>query len=284
MNRRDFIQRASFASLALGIAPALLQACSVHDPLHDFGIITGLVKKMMKDDPRGTLKKLADMGYVYLEFGGTFGMEPSDLKSYLSELGLKPLAGGASMANFQGDGLKKYIDQQLEMDKKYLVCYWPWMHSGDVITMDDLKFGAEQFHRIGEACNKAGLRFAYHNHDKDFKKVGDVVAYDYFVEHVDPEWMTMELDIYWITVAGEDPVEYISKYPGRFELLHVKDSYDVSNRESFACVGSGKIDFDRIFRLRDVGGFKHLIVEQDRPEDEESCARSSIEYLKSLKF
>lgn len=269
----------------MGISPALFTACSKHDPLHDFGIISGVIKNELDVDPRDTLTKIAEMGYKYLEFGGTFGMKPAELRSFLAEIGLKPLAGGTSMAAFQGDGLKKLIDDQLELDKKYLVCYWPWMNSADVITMDDLKFAVEQFHIIGEACNKSGIRFAYHNHDHEFRNsFGDGLAYDYYLQNTDPELVTMQLDLYWAAVGGADPAEYIKKYPGRFELLHVKDAYDLNNRESFACVGEGVIDFEPIFRLREIGGFKHLIVEKDGAVHGIECAQTSINHLNTLKF
>ncbi|MCF8225948.1 MAG: TIM barrel protein [Bacteroidales bacterium] len=284
MKRRDFLRTGIAGTAAIGLSPAILSACTTNDPLHDFGIISGVIKNELEVDPRDTLEKIAEMGYKYLEFGGTFGMEVSELKTFLSGIGLKPLAGGSSMAAFQDDGLQRLIDQQLEMDKKYLVCYWPWMHSAEEITMDDLKFAVEQFHRIGEACNKSGLRFAYHNHDHEFRMVGESYAYDYYLSNTDPDLVTMQFDVYWASVGGADPAEYIQKYPGRFELLHVKDAYDLSNRQSFACVGEGVIDFERIFRLRDTGGFKHLIVEKDGAVHGIECAQTSIEHLNSLNF
>lgn len=285
MKRRDFIRNTVLGASALGISPALFSACSSVDPLHEFGIITGLVGEMMKKDARGTLVKLSEMGYKYLEFGGNFGMEVKELKPLLKDLGLVPLAGGTNLAGLQGDDLKKFIEAQLEMDKKYLVCYWPWMDGGENPTMDDVKFAVDEFNKIGEQCNDHGLRFAFHNHDHEFKMIGEHMIYDFIMENTQPELVTMELDLYWIVVGGADPIEYIKKYPGRYELLHVKDAMDISDRESFTCVGSGVIDFEPIFRLRDIGGFKHLIVERDRGDiPEEECARKSIEYLKGLVY
>ncbi len=284
MKRREFLRSTLTGAALLGISPALLKACTAHDTLKDFGIISGVLSNELKEDPRGTLEQIAAMGYRYLEFGGTFGMEKAEFKSFLSGIDLKPLGGGASLANFLDDGLQKMIDDQLELNKKYLICYWPWMNDPNHIKMDDLKFAAEQFHRIGEACNQHGLRFAYHNHDHEFQMVGDMMAYDYYLQNTDPELVTMQFDLYWASVGGVDPADYIKKYPGRFELLHVKDAYDLSDRESFACVGEGVIDFERIFKLRDIGGFKHLIVEKDGATEGIRCAKTSIEHLKSLDF
>lgn len=285
MNRRDFVRNSLLSATVIGLSPALLSSCTRIDPLHDFGIITGVVREMMKEDPRGTLIKLSEMGYKYLEFGGTFGMEVKELKSLLKELDMVSLAGGASIADFEGDGLKKAIDDQLEMDKEYLVCYWPWIGNENNITKDYMKIVVEKLNMIGEECNQNGLRFAYHNHDHEFRSMDDQKIYDFILNNTQADLVTMELDLYWCVVGGADPKEYIKKYPGRYDLLHVKDAYDRKDRESFACIGSGVIDFESIFQLRDIGGFKHLIVERDRGEmPEEECARSSIEYLNTLKF
>lgn len=284
MKRRDFLKTSIAGMAAIGFSPSLLKACNGSNTIHDFGIISGVLSNELKEDPKATLEALADMGYKYLEFGGTFGMKAPELKSFMSEIGLKPLAGGTNITGMMGDGLKKMIDEQLEMDKKYLVCYWPWRNDPNTIVMDDLKFAVDQFHTIGEACNNAGLRFAYHNHDHEFQQVGDGLAYDYYMQHTDPELVSMQLDLYWATVGGVDPAEYLTKYPGRFEMLHVKDAYDTSDRESFACVGEGVIDFERILQYCGTGGVKYLIVEKDGATQGIRCAQTSIATLNSLDF
>jgi len=287
MKRRTFVQQSLWGAAGMSLAPSLLPACgAVHDPLRDIGLITNVVQTMMEKDHRQTMRLLAEMGYKYLEFGGTYGELPAELKRFMDGIGLIPLAGGTNMAGLLGDGLKKNIEACLEMNKTYLVCYWPWMDGGENPTMDQVKFAVDEFHRIGERCHEAGLRFAFHNHDMEFKKLGDRVIYDYILERTGDIPMTMELDLFWAHKGGADVREYFKKYPGRFEILHVKDSYDSTDRQSFACVGSGIIDFQDIFSYREVGGFKHLVVEHDHPGAayEEDCARSSIEHLKSLKF
>ena len=286
MNRREFLIRSAAGSAGLAMFPATLSGCTPrHDPLHDFGLITNLVGKLMREDHRKTMALLAEMGYRYLEFGGTWGEDPSRLSSYMDEIGLIPLAGGDSIYNLQGDGLRKNMDRCLEMGKKYLVCYWPWMDDGLNPTWDKVKLAVDESNRMGAVCNENGLRFALHNHDLEFRGLDGRVIYDYILEHTDPEGVTMEIDLYWAYKGGADIREYFRKYPGRFELVHVKDSYDSPDRESFACVGSGIIDFPDLFSYREKAGFRHLIVENDQPgEDEEGCARSSIEYLRSIDF
>ncbi len=269
----------------LTLTPGMLTGCmSRHDPLHDFGIITIGLQQMMREDHRGTMTLLVEMGYKYLEFGGTWGEKPYELKRFMDDIGLVPLAGGDSLSNMQGDNLLASIDASLALGKKYLVCYWPWIDDPLDPTWDMVKYAVESLHKIGERCHKNGLGFAFHNHYQEFQLLNDKVIYEYILENTDPELVTMEVDLYWAHKGGADIRQYFKKYPGRFELVHVKDSYDSTDLESFACVGSGIIDFPALFSYRDIGGFKHLIVEHDRPENEKDCARSSIDYLKSLKF
>lgn len=287
MNRRDFLSHSLVSAAGILVLPSLLPGCTTaHDPLHDFGLITNVVQNLMKEDHRGTMTLLAEMGYRYLEFGGTYGESPSELKHFMDNIGLIPLAGGTSLPGLQGDGLQQSIDGCLEMGKPYLVCYWPWVNWEEHPSMEEVKLVVDEFQRIGEVCNKHGLRFAFHNHFQEFAMVDGQVIYDYILEKTDPELVTMEVDLYWAHKGGRDIREYFKKYPGRFELVHVKDSYRSESMQSFACAGSGIIDFPDLLSYREVAGFKHLIVEHDKPlpENELECARSSINYLKSIKF
>jgi len=204
----------------------------------------------------------------------------------MEEIGLKPLAGGTNISGLLGEGLEQQIEACLEMNKAYLVCYWPWMDDGQNPIMDQVKFAVEEFQKIGEQCQRNGLRFAFHNHEKEFWSLEGQVIYEYILEQTDPELVTMEVDLYWAHKGKADLADYFQRYPGRFELVHVKDSYESESMQSFACVGEGIIDFPDLLSYREVAGFKHLIVEHDRPPQdyELECARSSINYLNSITF
>ena len=287
MNRRKFLNHSLAGSAGIILSPTFLSACqSADDPLKEFGLITNVVKHMMEKDHRHTMSYLAELGYKQLEFGGSYGEKPADLLSFMKSIGLKPLAGGTGIAQLQGDDLLKIIEENLVMQKKYLICYWPWLDGGQEPTWDKVKYAVDEFQKIGEKCKESGLRFAFHNHDQEFMKMEGKVFYDYILENTDPELVTMELDLYWAHKGGADVRDYFKRYPGRFEILHVKDSYDSTDRQSFACVGSGIIDFEDIFSYREQGGFKHLVVEHDNPGEanEEECARSSINHLHTLNF
>ncbi len=285
MKRRKFIKHAAVGTAGITLAPGILTACRMtpQSPLRKIGIITNTVAGALREDWEKTLRELAAMGYRYLEHGGPLGDNPAYFAAVMNDIDMESLAGGASIAQLQGDDLRKQIDQALSLKKKYVVCYWPWMHSGENITMDDLKFAVDQFHQIGERCNDVGLRFAAHNHDKEFRMVDGTVIFDYFLSETDPLLVTMELDIYWIYKGGGDPLHYFDKYPGRFELLHLKDMKD-DEEQSFACVGTGIIDFQSIIDKAGVAGVKHLIVEHDHPENPMECARTSIENIWDLNF
>ena len=286
MDRRNFLFNAAAGSAGVALLPSLLTNCStIRDPLYDVGIITNMVEKMIAKDHRKTMALLADMGYRYLEFGGTFGERPAELLAFMKDIGLIPLIGSTPINSLIDGTLQENIDAALEMEKKYLVCYWPWVGDPGDPTREMVDFAVDQMQRIGEHCRENGLRFAFHNHHQEFQVLDDQVIYEYFLKNTDPELVTMEIDLYWAYKGGADLGYYFETYPGRFEIVHVKDSYDSEDLRSFICVGSGVIDFPKLLSYREKAGFRHLVVEHDPPvENEEECARSSIEYLHSLRF
>src|SRR6202040_2466975 len=149
-----------------------------------------------------------------------------------------------------------------------------WVEVSQRKEVDGWKRAAETFNRAGEAAQKAGIQFAYHNHAFEFEPsevLGGKLPYDFLLAETDPKLVTMELDLCWISVAGKDPVAYFEKYPGRFPLVHVKDYVNDPNATSsyagatgsvefkgrLADVGKGTIDFKRIFAASEKGGIKH---------------------------
>ncbi|MEZ5072617.1 MAG: sugar phosphate isomerase/epimerase [Bacteroidales bacterium] len=285
MKRRTFLHQSMAATAALSCLPSrLLSAPAGSDPLHEIGLITNVVQKMIAENPEATLSMIADLGYRKLEFGGDFGLGKEKLKSLLGELGIRPVAGGTNLAGMQGDGLKQLMDDCLYMGKEYVVCYWPWMDGGENPTLEKVRYAVDQLQDMGEQCRKAGLRLAFHNHWHEFVVDEGQVLYDYILEQTDPDTVCMEVDLYWAYKGKADIRDYFKKHPGRFELVHLKDSYDKEGMETFAPVGDGVIDFPDLLSYREVAGFRHPIVEHDRPEDEAYCACRSMEYLKSIDY
>ncbi|GEO11891.1 sugar phosphate isomerase/epimerase family protein [Segetibacter aerophilus] len=248
-------------------------------------MIVNVIGDELKKDWQGTLRTVAEIGYDNLEFSGYYGDNREQFKKFMKDIGLKPLSAGSSLGQMKKeDALKKMIDDALYLEKKYLVCYWPWMDSGDNKKLDDFKKAADEMNKLGEQVNKAGLRFAFHNHDKEFVEVaGYKWGYEVFLKETDPSKVAMLLDLYWITKGGGDPVQLLQQYPKRFELFHVKDM-DKTSEKSFTCPGYGIIDFKRIFAEAKKAGVKHYIVEIDKAPNPMQCIKDSYAYLNNLRF
>ncbi len=236
------------------------------------GLALYTVRDDMAKDAKTTLKAVADAGYKYVEAAGYdngkfYGMTPKEFKEELKKLGLTPIS------THQGSVTLENADAQIADVKaagfKYFVIPVPPMglFKYDAATktmgmtggMENL---ANILNTLGEKCSKAGLQLLYHNHDFEFAKDKDGVAtLDYLLEHCNPKNVNFQMDLYWVTKAGEDPVAYFKKYPGRFKIWHVKDMDDQGR---FAPVGNGHIDFARILANKKLSGMKYYMVEQDK--------------------
>ncbi len=129
----------------------------------------------------------------------------------------------------------------------------------------------------------AGIQFAYHNHDFEFPKLEGQVPYDVLLQSTDPKLVQLEINLYWITKAGQDPLAYFARWPGRIPLVHVKDSAGPPEHK-MVDVGQGTIDWKRIFAKRDQAGIKHAFVEHDQPPQPFEDIATSARYLKALEF
>ena len=285
MERRTFL-KISGAAMAAFVLPEIVQAAQqAKGKLPSFGIITGNTGgDWIKNNPQEALREIARLGYKDLEFGGTFGMGIPELKKFLKETGLKALIGSTSMQAMNNtDQLMKDIDQCKQLDKKYIVCYWPWTDDGKNKNLDDWKRVAENLNKGGAICKKNGVQLLYHNHDIEFIPFGGKIPFDTLMAHLDKSCVKIELDLYWIVKGEQSATEYIRKYPGWYPVFHVKDM-DHTSEKSFACVGSGRINFPEIFKLHKTAGVKHYIVEHDRPANPKECIISSAKYLSGVRF
>jgi sugar phosphate isomerase/epimerase len=256
------------------------------------GLALYTVRDEMAKDPAATLKAVADAGYAYVEAAGYsdgkfYGMTPEEFGNLLKEVGLKPISthqGGMTMEN---------VDQMIADVKKagfkYFVIPVPPMghfkiEEGKMGMSDEIEFLTEVLNTVGKKCRNAGLELLYHNHNFEFvENENGVVPIEYFLEHTDAENVNFEMDLYWVTQAGADPVAYFEKYPGRFKLWHVKDMDDEGK---FAPVGEGNIDFGRILKEKGTSGMKYYYVEQDRTWDEKplDVIKVSHQGLKDIGF
>lgn len=227
------------------------------------GLALYTVRDNMGADAKATLKAVADAGYKNIEAAGYrdgkfYNMAPMEFSNLLKEVGLKPISthqGGVTLENAD-----TMIADVKAAGFKYFVIPVPPMG-----LRDDYKQLASVLSTLGEKCHKAGLKLLYHNHDFEFKKGDDgVVTIDYLLENTDSKYVNFQMDLYWVTKAGEDPVAYFNKYPGRFIMWHVKDMDDQGR---FAPVGNGQINFSKILAQKKLSGMKYYMVEQDKTFD-----------------
>jgi sugar phosphate isomerase/epimerase len=164
------------------------------------------------------------------------------------------------------------------MGQTFIAC--PWIDE-KMRTPDGIKKVVDTFNRAGEKSKSMGIQFAYHNHDFEFKPAGGKLLYDTLLEQTDPKLVAMEMDLFWAIDAGQDPVTYFNRYPGRFPLVHVKDR---KKNGEMTDVGSGAIDWKRIFAESDKAGIQHYIVEHDEPKSGFASIKTSYNYLASLRY
>lgn len=290
MDRRNFLVKSSLLSAA-AIAPLTLGANEINPhfdmPARTFGIQLYSVRKDMEKDPKSALKKLASYGYKHLEgYEGSkglfWGMSHTDFKSYLDDLGMKMIASHCGETE-DLEGFKKKCDKAAEIGIDYLMC--PGLPRD--LEVDIFKGHADRFNKNGEIARSSGIKFAYHNHSYTFTKVDGVYLQDVLMENTDSKLVDFELDIYWVVVAGQDPIAWFDKYPKRFKYCHVKDALNVGGRIGYeSCtLGKGEIDFQKILSHGKKRGLKHLIVEQEAYQDSTpmEAASDNANYMRNLK-
>lgn len=234
------------------------------------GLALYTVREDMGKDSQATLQAVAEVGYVNIEAAGYekgkfYNYTPQEFKALLRSLNLTPLSSHNSSVSL--DNADKMMADVKAAGFEYFVVPIPPMglFKSDSKGMS-MKGGAENLADIlnvlGKKANAAGLKLLYHNHDFEFMKdaKGEVVI-DYLLEHCDSKFVNFQMDLYWVTKAGADPLAYFEKHPGRFKLWHVKD---MDSEGKFVPVGNGTIDFGRILEKKERSGMQSYFVEQDR--------------------
>jgi sugar phosphate isomerase/epimerase len=320
MKRRKFC---AIAPLMATSIPLFLQSCkseakkeevvtSTLNPaeqpfsLNQFGLQLWSVRDDMAKDPKATLKALSEYGYNLIEsfqhdkLGVFWGMSPKEFKDYLTSLNLEVKSTHCNPEYARDakliDEFKKLADDAAAIGAKYLIN--PYV--GFLKTNDEFKAITDGFNKCGEICKERGLRYAYHNHHYSFIQKDGAFPQDIMMTGTDPNLVDYQMDIYWVAAAGQDPIEWLKKYPNRFKLSHVKDrakpeviaeyeKKEKSNPEfgiDASCVlGTGQLDFDKILKEARNQGMEYYIVEQERWENSTPMAdaKSDAEYMKKYK-
>ncbi len=288
-SRRDFIKSASVLSAGLLVKPSLF-----HYDKSLIGLQLYTVRDAMAADPAGTLARVAQIGYTSVEgatYTGTqkfYGMDAAAFRQLLKQNGLvipsahyrlgEEKQNGADVQGTVLHNWQQAVDDAAAVGIKYMVC--AYLSDSERGGLDHYKQLAAEFNKAGEVCKKAGIHFCYHNHAFEFDMQDKKYPYDILLNETDKDLVKMEIDLYWISKAGNDAIKMFKDHPGRFPLWHVKDM-DNTPEHNFAEVGSGVIDFKNIFKHADKAGMQYFFVEQDKtPGSPFDSITKSINYIK----
>ncbi len=282
LNRRTFLQQAACtAAGAVALNTLNLIEANAANKVSKIGVQLYTVRSEMAKDFDGSLKKIAELGFQEVEFAGYYNRTPQQIKTLLDQLGLTSPSTHIPLAELRGN-LAKTIETAKVIGHRYIVC--PWLEPKDRKTLDQYKQLAATLNKAGEECKKAGIQMGYHNHDFEFFQIDGKIPYDLLLAETDKNLVKMELDLYWIVKANQDPVTYMSKHPDRFAIFHVKEM-DKTEKRGITEVGRGVIDFKTIFAKAPKGAIKHYFIEQDTtPGSPFDSLKISIDHLKKLEF
>ncbi len=228
-------------------------------------------------DLEGTLRRVSEIGYKYVELAGFGGKTAKEYKQLLDEYGLKATSAHVGIDAMQGDGLTKLVEDYGALGCKLLVV--PFLGGEWRSGAQGYAHTAEVLNEIGSRLHTEGVQLGYHNHDFEFKESFDgKTGLSILMDETDPDLLKLELDTYWALFAGFDPVEVINQYSGRLPRLHIKDM-DKDDR-SFAPVGTGQLPLDAILAAAPKAGVEYLIVEQDNATKQTPLEAVTISYAK----
>jgi len=301
-SRRKFIQTSAVAMAGAALMPKLLFA--KEKKIERLGLQLYSVRDAMKADPAGSLKKLADMGYIHVEHANYidrkfYGYSAKDFKKLLSDLSLQMPSGHTVMTAKDWDTVKndftdkwKYtIEDAAEAGQRYVIS--PWLDEDLRTDMDGLKRFMEQFNKCGELCKSSGMTFGYHNHNFEFStKIGDGNLYDFILKNTDPALVAQQMDIGNMLGAGGIALDLLKKYPGRFELMHVKDEIKSDSGQGMdgydsTILGQGVMPVKEIIKeARKIGGTSQFIIEQEsyQGKDPFDCVKIDLQIMKKWGF
>ena len=283
--RRNLLRTAGLTSAATMTNFDPLRANPLNRPI---GLQLYTVGDQLGKDFNGTLKQIAAIGYKEVELAATYQKSAAELRTAFSDAGLT--CRSAHMFDFQKTPAQ-FMDFAKELGVKYVVTSFNPPPSAmaslsgakpdfdafvkvlEGMTLDDYKRSADMCNQLGAEARRHGLQYAYHNHNLEFRKFGDVTAYDTLLSSTDPQLVKMELDCGWVAAAGYDPVAYLDKFPDRIRLLHIKAfksgaptvTLQGAQRPEPTELGRGGIDYKPVFAAAKKAGVEQYYVEQEPP-------------------
>ena len=227
------------------------------------------LREESEKDFSGTLKKVADIGYQGVEFAGYYDMAAKELRKLIDGLGLKAASSHIPLDVLKRD-LSEVITAQHEIGSKKIVCPFLSPEQRNEKGYAEL---IQTLNDVGKECAKEGLSLCYHNHDFELERLSSgKTALETILDETNPEWLKAEFDIYWLTRAGENPVDWMKRYQDRTPLVHLKDM-TTDGEQFFAELGTGGVDLNGVLQQGDQSNVDWWIVEQDK------CKRSPFESI-----
>lgn len=294
INRKDFLKQSLSLAGGTVLTGSFVRALSSFTSLST-STHTGLQLFTLRNEIgelgiEKVLNKVAEIGYSEVEpFGystdGLFNLKPNKFKQLCDSLKISAPSGhyltgrhDESQTGTIVNGWEKAIEDAKIMGHNYMVI--AWLHPDERQSIAQYNELAEMLNEAGKKCADAGIQLAYHNHDFEFQRLNGAQPYNLLLRETDSELVKMELDLYWITKAGFEPLTYFEKHPGRFPLWHVKDMDKETG--SFTEVGNGVINFKKIFAAKNQAGLKHYFVEQDESKHPLKSIETSYNYVTQL--
>lgn len=281
-SRRSFLKASGAVAAAACVGGESLMATPVRFPI---GLQLYSVRNLLPKDFEGTLQKLAAAGYKEMEAAGYFDKTAADFGNALQKAGLKCVS-----THHQLMQLKTQFDQLIEYGQaiglEYIICSSANVHRDPTrkgeLNLDDWRYVADQFNAIGAKVKAAGMTFGYHNHVVEFETENGIVFFDELLKRTDPNLVKFQMDCGWVVGGGHNPVDYLTKFPERFPLLHVKDMVkQPDGKLRNVVMGKGFIDYKPIFRA--ATGLKHYFIEQEEFEgDPMTELREDADFMKKL--
>jgi sugar phosphate isomerase/epimerase len=278
LTRRTFLQLSAMA------VPALSRTLSAQTRI-PIGLQLSTLTGMAKADLPGTLSQIRAIGYQEVELTPVaYTLSADQLRKVVAASGLKAASG-----HFEYTDLSTQFDYAKALGLQWVVC--PMLPKAQWTSADGFHTAAAQFNQWGKRAHDLGMRFAFHNHDYEFRRFGDTTGFDILLKETDPELVFFEMDCYWITQAGFDPVEMLNRLGKRVRMIHMKDrkpgfpsSNDMSlSSAHFTEVGNGAIDWPHIFAAAEKLQVEHYFVEQDRIDGSPlASVRASYDYLHKI--
>ncbi|SHM98505.1 sugar phosphate isomerase/epimerase family protein [Mucilaginibacter sp. OK098] len=286
MNRRKFLGQSALFTTGIITMPKLMFAKTNQK----YGLQLFSLREQLPKDVKGVIAKVAAAGYKQVEtFGyskenGFWGLSAVEFKKLLRSNGLTTPSGHYGMDAFFKSGEINTIDNVIEaakiLEQDYVVI--PYISPNLRQNANDIKSLVNWVNVAAKRVQNSGLKLSYHNHNFEFEPVDGLMIMDVLLKNTDPDLVDFEMDVYWVIRAGNDPVQWLENYPGRFKLIHVKDM-DKADPKLNTEAGSGSIDFKKIFKAAKSEGVKYYIVEQENFKmDPYASIAQSNKYLRDI--